>query len=149
MKRMMMIVAVAVAMNFAGFGIQAASANDAHHPAGQTTKAKKVKKVTPKRVKGNKSSMMMNCPMMAGNMMQGGMMKGGMMQNGMMQHKGRMKCPMMGAAGAHQMGMMHGAGSDMGMGAMRHGEVMMGHRNPCWVTIERERNFGYQGACNH
>lgn len=144
MKRMMMIVAVAVALTFAGFGMQSASANDAHHPAGQTTKAKKVKKAAPKKVKANKTSMMINCKMMAGGMMQGGMTKGGMMQHGR-----KMKCPMMGGADVHQMGAMHGAGSNMGMGAMRHGEVMMDHRNPCWVMNDRERGFGYQGACKH
>lgn len=135
MKRLVMILAIAVAASFAGFGIQTASAIDAHHPATQTSKGKKA---APKKVKANKSSTMMNCQMMAGNMMQGSMMH----------HGSKMKCPMMGA-GAHSMGMMPSAGAPMGMGTMRHGEVMMGHRNPCWVTIDRERNFGYQGACNH
>jgi hypothetical protein len=62
MKRLIMILAMAVAANFAGFGIRAASANDAHHPAAQTTKAKKVKAAS-KKVKTVKTSgMSMRCP---------------------------------------------------------------------------------------
>ena len=139
MKRLMMVIAIAVAANFAAFGVQPASAVDAHHPA-QTTKSKKVKAPAPKKAKSTKrSQMMMQCPMMKGGMKQGGMMQGGMM-----------KCPMMGASNMRDMKMMHGAGHQMmGSPAMRHGEVMMGHRNPCWVITDRERGFGYQGACSH
>lgn len=60
-----------------------------------------------------------------------------------------MKCQMMGSTNMRGKGMMHHMGSQMGSHTMRHGEVMMGHRNPCWVMIDRERTFGYQGACNH
>ena len=138
MKRLMMVIAIAVAANFAAFGIQPASAVDAHHPATQTTKGKKATALAPKsKAKKTKSSQMqmMNCPMMkGGKMMQGGMMK----------------CPMMGASKMQDMKMMQGAGHQMmGSPAMRHSEVMMGHRNPCWVITDRDRGFGYQGACNH
>jgi hypothetical protein len=146
MKRLIMALAIAVAVNFTGFGVQTASANDAHHPAAQATKGKKVKKAMPTK-KSKRSGMQMHCPMMAGGMMHGGMMKGGMMNGGMMQHQGKMKCPMMSAGGARPMGMMHGASSHMNSDGMRHGEVMMGHRNPCWVMTDRDRGLGYQGAC--
>ena len=144
MKRLLMAIAIAAAANLATVGIQSASANDAHHPAAQTNKAKKVKAAPTKAKKVKTSGMSMQCPMMKGHMMKPHMMKRHMMQHGKM-----MKCPMMGAAGSQPMGMMHGAGAPMGMNTMRHGEVMMGHRNPCWVMIDRERSFGYQGACNH
>jgi len=146
MKRLMMVIAIAVAANFAAFGIQPVSANDAHHPATQTTKGKKAKALAPKsKPKSTKSSrmQMMNCPMMkGGKMMQGGMMKGDMM-----------KCPMMGASNMRGMKMMHGADHQM-MGspavhhAMHHGEAMMGQPDPCWVATDRERGFGYRGTCN-
>ena len=106
MKRLMMIIAIAVAANFAAFGIQPASAVDAHHPA-QATKGKKAKKPAPKsKAKGIKSSQMrmMKCPMMAGNMKQGGMMHGRMMKGG------TMKCRMMGTARMKGMKMMPGKG---------------------------------------
>ena len=28
---------------------------------------------------------------------------------------------------------------------MNRGEPMMGQPDPCWVTIDRERGFGYRG----
>ena len=55
MKRLIMILAIAVAANFVGFGIQSASAVDAHHPAAQATKGKKVK-AAPKKAKTVKAS---------------------------------------------------------------------------------------------
>jgi len=151
MKRLMMIIAIAVAANFAAFGVQPASANDAHHPA-QATKGKKAKALAPKRAKNVKSSQMkmMNCPMMkSGKMMQGGMMQGGMMKGA------KMKCPMMGGGKMHHRGMMKNMGSNMGPGmmgssgtnhAMHHGDAMMGQPKQCQVT-DRERGFGYRGAC--
>ena len=108
MKRLMMIIAIAVAANFAAFGVQPASAVDAHHPA-QTTKGKKAKKPALKsKAQGTKSSRMpmMNCPMMkSGKMMQGHKMMEGhkMMQGGKMMKGDKMKCPMMGAAKVHDM----------------------------------------------
>jgi hypothetical protein len=97
MKRLIMIFAIAVAANFAGFGIQAAGANDAHHPAAKTTKTKTIK-AAPKKVKKVKTSgMNMQCPMM----------KGHLMKRHMMQHGKMMKCPMMRASKGHRMGMMH------------------------------------------
>ena len=137
MKRLMMIIAIAVAANFATFGIQPASAVDAHHPAG-ATKGKKAKKPAAKKAKSSKSSGMMSCPMMHGGMTKVGMMHGHMKKNGMM------TCRMMGG-----MQMMQPSGSQMGPQTMQHGEVMMGHRNPCWVMIDRDRGLGYSGACSH
>jgi hypothetical protein len=94
MKRLIMILAIAVAANFAGFGIQAASAIDAHHPTAQTNKAKKAK-AAPKKTKRVKTSgMNMQCPMMTGHMM----------KRHMMQHGKTMTCPMM---RGHRMGTMH------------------------------------------
>jgi hypothetical protein len=151
MKRLMMIAAIAAAANFAAFDIQPANAVDAHHPA-QETMGKKAKAIVPKsNAKSTKSSRMrmMNCPMMkGGKMMQGGMMQGEMMKGGMM------KCPMMRAANMQGMGMMQNMGPGMmGQSAMHdgmnRGEPMMGHPAPCWVTTDRERGFGYRGACNH
>lgn len=148
MKRLTMIIAIAVSANFTAFGIQPASAIDAHHPA-QTTKGKKANQLAPtSKAKITKSSQMqmMNCPMMKrGKMMQGGMMRGGKMMKG-----DKMKCPMMGAAkmqGMGGMGMMQNMGPS-GMHAMHHGEAMMGRPDPCWVATDRERGFGYRGACN-
>jgi hypothetical protein len=140
----MMIAAIAVAASFAAFDIQPASANDAHHPA-QVTKSKKVKVHTKGKAKSVKSSrmQMMNCPMMKGSkMMQGGMMKGDMM-------KGNMKCPMMGAGKMHRMGMMRNMDHQMmAPSAMHHGDTMMGRQDRCQVMTDRERGFGYPGACN-
>ena len=99
MKRLMMVIALAAAANFAAFGIPSASAVDAHHPAKQTTKAKKAKKAPAKSRSMKRSGMpMMNCPMMSSGMRKG-MMRGG-----------AMKCRMMGTAGSHRMRMMHGMG---------------------------------------
>ncbi len=139
MKRLMMIIAIAVAANFAAFDIQPASANDAHHPA-QTSKSKKVKVHTKGKAKSVKSSrmQMMNCPMMKG----GKMMQGRMMM-------GDMKCPMMGTGKMHRMGMMQNMGHQMmAPSAMHHGDTMMGRPDRCQVMTDRERGFGYQGACN-
>src|SRR4051812_15524997 len=109
MKRLMMIIAIAVAANFAALGVQPASANDAHHPA-QATKGKKAKALAPKKAKSVKSShmKMMNCPMMkSGKMMQDGMMK-----------RAKIKCPMMGAGKMRHRGTMPNMGSSMGSGMM-------------------------------
>lgn len=145
MKRLTMIIAIAVAANFAAFGIQPASALDAHHP-GQTTNGKKAKPLALKgKAKSTKSSQMqmMNCPMMrSGKMMQGAMVRGGKMMKG-----DKMKCPMMGASKMQRMGMMQNM-DPSGMHAMHHGEAMMGRPDPCWVATDRERGFGYRGACN-
>jgi hypothetical protein len=107
MKKLLMIIAIAVAANFAAYEIPTASANDAHHPA-SAAKSKKAKKVTTKTKGVKKSTMRMNCPMMGKGMMHGG---------GMTHGARRMQCRMMG--GAHHMGMMHGAGSHMGHHAPR------------------------------
>jgi hypothetical protein len=40
-KRLLMLVALAAAFNFSAFDVLPASANDAHHPAAPTAKAKK------------------------------------------------------------------------------------------------------------
>ena len=98
MKRLVMVIALATAIPLAGFSISPAQANDAHHPAGQTTKAKKVPKPAAKKTKGTKTSgMPMNCPMMSKGMKQDGMKAGGM------------KCRM-GSAKMHRMhSKMHGA----------------------------------------
>lgn len=97
MKRLLMAIAIATAATFAAGGIQSAVANDAHHPAAQTTKTKKIK-AAPKKVKTVKTSgISMRCPMM----------KGQMMKRHMMQHGKMMKCPMMGTSKGHRMGMMH------------------------------------------
>ena len=101
MKRLLMAIAIATAATFAAGGIQSAVANDAHHPAAKTSKAKKVK-AAPKKSKTMKTSgMSMQCPMMKGQMM-----KGHMMKRHMMQHGKEMKCPMMGTSKSHRMGMM-------------------------------------------
>jgi hypothetical protein len=102
MRRMLMVIAIATAATFAAGGIQSAVANDAHHPAGQTSKTKKIKPA-PKKAKTVKTSgMSMQCPMMKGSMM-----KGHMMKRHMMQHGKKMKCPMMGTSKGHRMGMVH------------------------------------------
>ena len=116
MKRLAMIIAIAVAASFAAFGTQSANAIDAHRPA-QTTKGKKAKPLAPGSTKSSQMQMM-NCPMMKS----GKMVKGD-----------KMKCPMMGPSGMH---------------AMHHGEAMMRRPDPCWVATDRERGFGYRGACN-
>jgi hypothetical protein len=106
MKKLMMILAIAFAAHFAGFGILSASAIDAHHPAAQATKGKKAKKVVSKK-KARKSGMQMHCAMMAAHKRQGRTMHSHM-HGRMMHHRHSMKCPMMGTAGAHGAGMMHG-----------------------------------------
>jgi|GEM_PF-2062534 len=102
MKRLMMVIAIAVAANFAAFGVQPASAVDAHHPA-QATKGKKTKKPAVKsKALSTKSSRMpmMKCPMMKSGKNQK------MMQGHKMMQGGKMKCPMMGAAELHDMGIV-------------------------------------------
>ena len=95
MKRILMAFAIAAAASLASVGMQSASANPAHHPAAQTTNAKKA--VPAKKSKKAKASgMNMQCPMMKGNAI----------KHGVMMHHGRgMKCPMMGSPKAHKMGM--------------------------------------------
>ena len=132
MKRLMLVVALAAAVSFAA---PPASAVDAHHPATQTTKAKKAKKpaAKSKAKPGKRSGMpMMNCPMMAG---------------------GTMNCPMMRASGMKHMGRMHGMHRGMmtsgGMArGMHHGEAMMNDPGRCQTMTDRERGFGYWGACS-
>jgi acyl-CoA hydrolase len=111
MKKLLMIAAFAVAANFAAYGVQTASANDAHHSS-PVAKGKKAKKLFAKKMSVKKSGMRMNCPMMARGMMRGGGMTHG--AHGMM-HAHGMRCRMMG--GARHMGMMHGPGSHMGQHA--------------------------------
>jgi hypothetical protein len=97
MKRLLMAIAIATAATFVAGGIQSAVANDAHHPASQTTKAKTVKAASKKPKTMKTSGMSMQCPMM----------KGHMTKHHMMQHGKKMKCPMMGTSKSHRMGMMH------------------------------------------
>ena len=97
MKRLLMAVAIAAAANLAPVAVQSASANAAHHPGAQTSKAKKVKAAPKKVKKVQTSAMRMQCPMM----------KGHMTKRHMMQHGSAMKCPMMGASRSHRIGMMH------------------------------------------
>ena len=95
MKRILMALAIAAAASLVIAGVQPANANPAHHPAAQTTKAKKTAPAK-KSKRVNASGMNMQCPMM----------KGHAMKDGMMMHHGRtMKCPMMGSPKAHKMGM--------------------------------------------
>lgn len=165
MKRLMIIAAIALAVAIAPIATQQLRAEDAHHP-GQTTKAKKAEpkaktkiKATPQQSnkpatkpsevsgamkrsgKTSQSTMMMNCPMMSGGMMgQGGMMS----------------CPMVSGAGTgmmHSMNMLQGMGGRMmspfAMGrTTMHGEKMMGHMDRCWVATDRDRGYGYWGACS-
>ena len=95
-KRLILVISLAV-LPLAGLAITSAQANEAHHPAGQATKAKKVSKPAAKKTKGTKTSgMPMNCPMMGKGMKHGSMNAGGM------------KCPMS-SANVHRMhGKMHG-----------------------------------------
>ena len=90
MKRLLMALAIAAAANLATVGIQSAHANDAHHPAAQGTKAKKVKGAPKKAKKVKASGMSMQCPMMKGHTMR---------------HGKTMKCPMMRASKGHRMGL--------------------------------------------
>ncbi|MBI4275461.1 MAG: hypothetical protein HY659_12255 [Rhizobiales bacterium] len=165
MKRLMIIAAIALAVAIAPIATQQLRAEDAHHP-GQTTKAKKAQpkaktkiKATPQQSnkpaptpsdvsavmkhsgKTSQSTMMTNCPMMSGGMMgQGGMMN----------------CPMMrsGTGMMQGMNMMPGMGAPMTMNpfamgrTMMHVEKMMGHMDRCWVATDRDRGYGYWGACN-
>lgn len=90
MKHWMRVIAIAVAANFAAFGMQPASAIDAHHPAKQTTKGKKAKKLAPNtKAKSTKRARMQ-----------------------------MMKRPMMNRASMHGIGMKQGVGSQMGPHAM-------------------------------
>jgi hypothetical protein len=94
MKRLLTALAIVAAASLASAGMQPVIANPAHHPA-QTTKGKKASPA--KKTKKVKSSgMSMQCPMMKGHSMKPGMM---------MHHGRRMKCPMMGSAKHHNMGM--------------------------------------------
>ena len=93
-KRLILVLALAMALPLAGFAMSSAQANPAHHPAAQTTKAKK----KPVAKKTKTSGMPMNCPMMGKGMKHDGMKAGGM------------KCRM-GSANMHRMhSKMHGAG---------------------------------------
>jgi len=111
MKRLLMIIAIAVAASFAAPAVETAYAIDAHHHA-KATKIKKAK--APAKTAKSSQMHMMQCRMMDGSMH--GMRRGRMM--------GGMTCPMMGDPRGHRM--MHGM--HMGPGAMRHGQMSHGNR---------------------
>ncbi len=170
MNRLMMTIAIVLAAILASIGIQELKAVDAHHPE-QTAKAKKTAKssaeTTPQsnkvaaktqkprqgNVRGQSSQAgMMNCPMMQGG------------QAGQAGQGGMMNCPMMSGSSTSMMqggqgmgpGMMQGQsgmGPGMMMGQSGAGSMMMrgpgamSRRGQCWVTTDRDRGFGYWGAC--
>lgn len=90
-KRLIPVLALAIALPLAGLSIAPAYANVAHHPAAKTTKAKKIKK--PAKKAKSSGMQMMNCSMMGKSAKRGGM-----------------KCRM-GSTKMHRMhSKMHGAG---------------------------------------